>query len=272
MNLPRSNKLKIETIKQLLNCNTPPVIFELRIRLTSTEAKELEKLLIAEIGTIVEVKSIALRGPLTNLHKGGGGGVGSNKPKSQETKNKISASKLDKKNTIETNAKISEALRIALNAPGMHEKLSLAQKNKTWTAEHSAAASARSKNLVRDEAYWRKVREGQSRVDHTCDEETRVKISKSVKISMADKEVIAKMKASSKARWSNDEERKKIGEKNSRSFELVHRGTGERFVIKNLTAYCRENNTYHRKVEKIYNVTKLIYEPPLPLSGGQTSM
>jgi hypothetical protein len=243
---------KLDLIRELINCNTEPVILELRSGLSVSEAKALEKSLIAEIGTIDIVKGVLNRGPLYNLHSGGGGGVGSKKPRSEETKLKMSKAKTGHKNTEEHNASISKGLRLAFKAPGMHEKLSAAQRSKLWTPEHSKAASDRMKNRIVSEATRKKLSIVNTGKHHT--EESKIKMSIKLKAVMSSEEVLEKLRSASAIRWQRPEELAKIAKRSSKTYSLTHNITGETFVISNMQLYCRTNKTYPRKVEKEYTV------------------
>lgn len=251
----RTNILKINKIKSLLNCNIEPIVHTVKDGLTISEAKELEKTLIAELGTIKCVRGVSKRGPLSNLHKGGGGGVGRKKPMSEETKRKISTSRLGHKNSAEHNAAISKGITLTLNAPGMHEKLSTAQRTKTWTEEHSKAASERAKNWVRTPEIRKKI--SVSNIGNVHTDESKLKISENTIKAMTSPELREQLRTSSKNRWSNPEERSKIGAKNAKSFQLTHRQTGEVKMITNMKAFCREISSDEYWVRKMYEVVRL---------------
>ncbi len=68
-------------------------------------------------------------------------------------------------------------------------------------------------------------------------------------------EVKEKMKVGAKKRWANPEEAKKVSERNSKTYQLVHRETGKVLIVKNLRKDCLENKTHHRKIFKEYEVT-----------------
>ncbi len=91
-------------------------------------------------------------------------------------------------------------------------------------------------------------RKSESRKGLTRTSEQCVNISVGTSEGMSDPKVVAKMKRSSKKRWSNPEARKKIANQNSRTFKLTHRQTGKIIIVKNLAQYCRDHRTHHRKI------------------------
>jgi hypothetical protein len=55
----RTNTLKINKIKSLLDCNIEPIVLTVKDGLTISEAKKLEKLMIADLGTIKCVRGVS---------------------------------------------------------------------------------------------------------------------------------------------------------------------------------------------------------------------
>ena len=255
--VPKKSNQKHDHIKKLFDCNTLPIIVEIKSGLAVTEAKQLEISLIAEIGTVKEVKYVSKRGPLLNEHRGGGGGVGRKKPHSEATRKKISEAKMGVRLSPQHCANISKGITIALNAPGMHEKLVEAQRTKTWTEEHSKAASARAKNINRSPEYWAKIAKTKEENPYTHSKEVCEKISKNTTNAMAKANVIEKMKKSSAERWERPEEKKKIANKNSRTFQLTDKETGEILIVKNLASYSRETGQGLWWIHKKFQVIKL---------------
>lgn len=250
---------KINFIKSLIDYNTPPKIIQLMSGLTSKEAKELEIKLIAEIGTQKEVKSVEKCGPLFNLHKGGGGGVGKKTPHSLEARKKISLARTGIKNSETHNRAISIGVTKALNAPGMHEKLVEAQRTKTWSVQHSLDAAERAKNIVWTDEHRQNLSKSIQERGYTHSEEMKELISARTQEAMDDPEVKEKMIESSAKRWNSESgqaEKQKIADKNSRSFQLTDKETGETVFIKNMSAYSRETGLGHWFIHKKYNVIK----------------
>jgi len=105
-----------------------------------------------------------------------------------------------------------------------------------------------------------KARRLQTKIDNNTlmhSEETKSKISSTVKASMSAPEIIEKMKISSAKRWANNNERQKIADKNSKTFTLTHRLTGESTTVTNLAKYCRDNSVSYGKVQVDFIVTRL---------------
>lgn len=261
----KSNPIKCAKIKKLVESGQTPVIKILKYFETKAEATAHEISLIADIGTIAVVLGVDKRGPLSNLHVGGQGGY---IPRSQETLNamstklkgriispewraKISATKTGNTHHSEETRKLisertSEALMSNLEA---RQKISNTHLGKPKSEDHRKKLAKHLRVLNKNpEINARKL---QSKIDNgtlSPSQETKDKISKTALVSMNDPKVTKKLKRASKKRWENPEERLKIADKNSKTFQLTHKETGETFVIKNLAQYCRENSTHHRKV------------------------
>jgi AAA+ superfamily predicted ATPase len=255
------NAKKTQHIRQLINCNTLPLIVVLKERLMLDEAKLLEKSIIAEIGTESPVKYVEKRGTLLNLHYGGGGGVGSKKPKSEETRKKISVSM---KKIIKTPEQIAAFIAAGANRIRSAEENARRGKSISKTLSNRPPEEValqmekrRAKGWVSEEAKTvRATRAANGDFKHS--EDTKKKIAKLTAEAMADKAVKAKMVASSEKRWANDEERKKVAERNSKTFQLTNRETGEMLVIKNMQAFCRQTGSHPRKVLKEFEVSALL--------------
>jgi len=272
LNPPKNaNKMKIAVIKRHLTSGRMPYILKVREGLTKKEADALEVMLISEIGTKAEVEGVEKRGPLSNLHKGGTGGHiprsnESNKKISEKLKgrvctwgSKISATHKEKgirpsdehiqkfiqggANHIrseEENAKRGKAISKAMT-PEVTAKRTATRKANGWV---SGEALARREELVASGA-----------LKHS--EEAKANISSATKQAMSDPNVKEKMKAGAKKRWANPEEARKVSERNSKIYQLVHRETGEVLIVKNLGKYCVENGTSHYWVFKEFEVTKI---------------
>ncbi len=261
--------LKIKILRKMISEGLLPNIHFIQVGLSRSEATDLEIKTIEEIGTRAIVNGVSKRGPLANMHSGGQGGYIvrskeclarlSEKTKgrviSEDWKNNISKGKTGVKLSDTHKSNIRKGVTIALNAPGMHEKLSEAQRTKTWTAEHSKAASARAKSWDRTPAIRKKISESNTGNLHTV--QTKVKISKNTIEAMSSESLRAQLRNSSKIRWSDPAERAKIGEKNAKSFKLTSRQSGDVTIITNMKNFCRENQIGEYWVRKEYIVEKI---------------
>jgi hypothetical protein len=147
----KGNRLKLSKIKKIINLGKTPIIFKLQEKLSKQEAIDLEIDLIAKIGTRIPVVGVMLRGPLTNMHKGGHGG---NIPKTEagrkaisdklkgriispQWRQKISQSHIGKVLSEETKAKVSRNTIVALQDPVRRQKISDTHKGKSKSKEHT---------------------------------------------------------------------------------------------------------------------------------------
>ena len=134
------NSKKQERITEILNQGQEPLIKFVAKNISKKEARELERKLIAELGTERVIVGIQ-RGPLLNMN-GGGGGV---EKHSEETKEKMRVSHTGKHHSEETKEKMrltkqlrgpTEAQRAAWSKPKgimtdeRRRKLSESQKGK----------------------------------------------------------------------------------------------------------------------------------------------
>lgn len=117
------NHLKFNKIKKILSFDHLPIIIKIKENLSESDAKNLEKKLIKEIGTRVKIQDHP-DGPLTNLRGGGSGGI------SDEAKRKMSIAKLGQKLSNETKAKISKTVTETLKDPVIRQKISDTHKGK----------------------------------------------------------------------------------------------------------------------------------------------
>lgn len=253
------NPRKTQHIRHLIDCNMLPHIIVMKDGLTLDEAKRLEKSVIAEIGTVAVVKHVEKRGPLLNLHRGGGGGVGSKKPKSAETRAKMSAAKMGIKLTPEQRARFVTCGANRVRSPEENRRRgeSIARSLQSRPPEEVAAQmeKRKSKGWISEEAKAiRAERVANGDLKHSA--KTKKKIAKSVTEAMATEEVKQKMVEGAARRWSDDAERKKVAERNSKTYQLTHRETGEVLIIKNMQAFCRDTSSHPRRVLKEYLVVR----------------
>ena len=94
--------------------------------------------------------------------------------------------------------------------------------------------------------------------DFKHDAKTKKKIAKLTAEAMAADEVKQKMVDGAVRRWSDDAERKKIAERNSKTYQLTHKETGEGLVIKNMQAFCRQTSSHPRKVHNEWQIEQLV--------------
>lgn len=217
----KCNRRKVNTINKILRTGAVPQIVKLAKGLSKEDAVALEMKLIAEIGTLVIVEGVVKRGPLTNLHRGGAGGF-------------------EHANDLKHRAKRGAAIS-ASNTQAVIEKRIETRKTNGWFTNE---ALQRREELVASGA-----------LKHTA--ESCERISTATTVAMNRSDVKAKMVAGAERRWSNPDEKKKIAERNSKTFELIHRETGERLIIKNMAAFCRDTGSHPRKVHKEYLVVDL---------------
>lgn len=270
VNEKKSNPVKCAKIRNIIDQGLVPHIQILKRFENKIQAIEHEIYLINNIGTIVKVNGVNNRGPLSNLHLGGNGG---NIPKTSdglkrlseklkgriinaEWREKISNSKTgNTHHSQETRKIISEQTKEALKDPLKRKIISNTHKNKPKSQEHKLKLSKHLTEMNKDPKI--NARKLQSKIQNNTllhSEETKNKISKSTKQAMSKIEVIDKMKASSRLRWQNESEKINLANKNSKTFKLTHKISGESFIIKNLAQYCRDNKTHHRKVHLEYDV------------------
>lgn len=253
------NPRKTQHIRHLIECNTLPHITVLKEGLMLEDAKRLEKSTIAEIGTESEVKHVEKRGTLLNLHCGGGGGVGSKKPKSRETRRKMSEAKRGWKPTPEHRAAFiaGGANRVRSAEENKRRGESISRSLQSRSAEEVAAVmnKRRAKGWISDEARAKRALQVENgELKHST--KTKKKISKIVTAVMAQEDVKQKMRDGAERRWSDSAERQKVADRNSKTYQLTHRETGEVLVIKNMQAFCRQTGSHPRKVWKQYVVER----------------
>ena len=252
----KPNHLKLSAIKKIVAAGQLPVIIKVAEHLTREEADAIETALIAEIGTIANVFGVEKRGPLTNLKTGGTGGY--------THRTEAGALAISKAASLRRKGvPISEKHAEALHNGG---------KNRVRTPEENAKRGAAIAAAFTPETHAKRIKTRQENgwyspeaLEHRAElvaagalrptEETKKQISEKTRVAMTNEGVRAKMRDSAAKRWSNPAEVQKIRDRNSKTFELVHRITGERFIIKNMTAFCRDNKTYHQKVYREYAVT-----------------
>lgn len=272
----RSNPIKCRKIARLIESGKIPMIVILKNFENKEAAIIHEKELIASIGTIAVVKGVELRGPLSNLHLGGNGGSIPKSPEgliaisekmrgriiTAEHRKKISDSKTgNTHHSKETRELISKRTSEALLAnPEARKKISDTHKGRVLSEDHKKKVTDHLARMRSDPSFYDRVL--QSRIDNNNlnhSEETKEKISTRTIEAMKNPDIIKRMKDSSKKRWSNPEERAKIALKNSKSFILTHKITGETFSITNLAQYCRDNKTHHRKVHLEFSVISSVH-------------
>lgn len=263
---PNSNKIKLGCIRKLMQAGKAPIIVKLIDGLTKQEAAKLEVELIAELGTKVKVAGVDKRGPLANLHAGGIGGY----VERSASANKAISEKL-KGRKISWAGKVSAAKTGVPITPEHAAKLHAGGKNRIRSAEENAkrGAAISAANTPEVVAKRTKTRRqngwySQEALDHRAElvasgalkhtEETKQHLSAKLTEVMANPEIREKMRKSAAKRWSDPAEAEKIRERNSKTYELVHRETGERVIVKNMSAWCRQNGTYQRKVWKEFAV------------------
>lgn len=235
--------------KQLLESSNEPIITLLWENVTEDLAHKLETNLIAQYGRL----GIDVDGILVNKSKGGRSNSGYHH--TAESKMKISKAKKGHSNHSEETRKIisektSEAL---LNNPEALKKISETHLGKSKSKNHKKKLINHLRNISAESKERGRIK----RIGQTRTLAQTENISQATKKAMLNTKVINKMKASSKKRWSNQEERTKIAIKNSRTFQLTHKETGQILIVKNLAAYCRENSTHYRKVHLEFNVDPL---------------
>jgi len=275
----KSNPLKCAKIKHIIESGRKPIIVILSQFHQEQNARDHEIALISLIGTIATVDGVERRGPLTNLHKGGRGGAIpktlagkvalSQKLKGRvitaEHRRKISESKTgNTHHSVETRALISKRTAKALQENlTARNKISQTHRGKSKSPEHYEKLTNHLKAMNCDPLKIKQATETRiANGNHLHSDQTKRMIASSTKSAMTNPTVISKIKRASKKRWSNPDERKKIADKNARTFQLTNKQTGKTLIIKNLAQYCRENNTHHAKVYKEFDIVKLIASTP----------
>lgn len=238
----------------LVECGFEPIIQIIAENLSEVDAHQLEKNMIAVIGRI----GFELGGTLLNKSKGGKSNTGYRH--TEETKKKLSEIRTgNTSHSEETRQLISKRTSEALMAnTEARQKISDTHKGKPLKPEHKKKITDHLAKIKSDPDFYKRVI--QTRTDNgnlKATKETKAKISKATIEAMQNPEVINKMKQSSAKRWSDPEEREKIAAKNSKTFQLTNRETGETFTISNLAKYCRDNKTYERKVHKQFIVERI---------------
>ena len=250
------NSVCVQKCRAIISAGQFPLINIIFENLTENDAHEKEKELIAKYGRM----GMDINGILLNKSRGGKSNTGYKH--SIETKEKLS--KIRTGNTHhskETRELISKRTSEALLAnPEARKKISDTHKGKSLSPEHKKKVTDHLARMRSDPSFYDRVL--QSRIDNNNlnhSEETKEKISTRTIEAMKNPDIIKRMKDSSKKRWSNPEERAKIALKNSKSFILTHKITGETFSITNLAQYCRDNKTHHRKVHLEFSVISSVH-------------
>lgn len=161
------NRIKHGKIQHLLEEGNLPIILKVKENLSNIEASDLEKQLIAEIGTIANIDGIK-RGPLSNLTIGGDGGRQSletrikmslnrkgksSGPRSEKTKEKISLSKRGITTiSAEGRTKLSEFRKTFKTSEQTKQKLAVASKGRIHTDETIQKISLSQKGIPREYA------------------------------------------------------------------------------------------------------------------------
>ncbi len=158
------NNLKLNKIRKILNEGLSPIIIKISDNLNRDEAITLEKNLILDLGTIVDIPKIK-RGVLTNMAPGGHGGVAGNKkrkPLSEAHKQSI-----------------SEGVTIALQDETVRKKISDTHKGKTKSEEHRQKLGDNLRRVHNDPVIKEKMKiyrkENPEKFKHSA--ETKLKLS-----------------------------------------------------------------------------------------------
>jgi hypothetical protein len=105
------NRIKKNKIKAILNRGLKPIVYKIKTGIGENRAKELEKKLISEIGTLYKIPEIK-RGPLTNMTIGGDGGpTYTGRKLSEEHKRNISKGNQNKITSLEARKNMSVGQR-----------------------------------------------------------------------------------------------------------------------------------------------------------------
>ena len=134
------NTQKVKRINAIRQTEQLPIINVLLEGLTKEEARNIEKRLIAQIGTVKVINGIK-RGPLTNLNVGGGGV----RTHSEETKRKMSAARLGKKHDPKTLEKMSKTKKSKIYSDETRIGLSKGRKGKSHSQETKLLIGNKSK-------------------------------------------------------------------------------------------------------------------------------
>lgn len=239
--------------KQIIDAGYYPSILKVAENITEDAAFLLEKQLILKYGRL----GFEMDGTLLNKSTGGKSCAGYRH--SPETKKRLSELKTgNTHHSPETRARISTQTSKALLDPHIRKKISDTHLGKSKTLEHRNKLADHLTRVNQDPVMHAKktaTKRANGTLQHS--ERTKQKISKTTAKAMSAPEVIERLKVSSKKRWANPEERKKIADKNARTFELTNKQTGESFVITNLAQYCRDHSTNLHRVSREFVVTKM---------------
>lgn len=143
-----SNFLKINKIKSIKSDGYLPIIFKIKENMEQHTAANLEKCLIREIGTILNVLGVK-NGPLTNQTPGGDGGPTFFKRKlTEEHKDKIRKANTGKSFTLQRRANLSIAQKRRNIVIDQDKKIKMLEGLKNMSDESRDNISKATKNTV----------------------------------------------------------------------------------------------------------------------------
>ncbi len=165
----QKSSTKLDRIRELLFDGFNPIIIKISESMIRSEALNLERQFVREIGTLYIIKNVPF-GPLTNLMEGGRGGS-----ISEETKLKMSQAKLGKEFTQEHKDAISRARLGTHHKPESIAKIKAYMATFTHSEETKQKISEANKLASKNPETWLRRSKGRLGKKHT--EESKLKMS-----------------------------------------------------------------------------------------------
>lgn len=214
----RQNWLKINKIKKILREGYNPIIFKVAENLSGDEGVDIETVLIKQIGTITEIKTVQ-RGPLTNmkLHDG------KKQLYSEELRKRMSD--IQRNRAPEIHAKIAEKNR--------------GQKRSEETRKRISTAFNRTPEAVANRSNANR---------RPCSEETKMKISNANSGRINSPAHNASISAAQKGKTVSQETRAKLSKSKLKQFTILTEA-GLIILTENLGEWCIANDVHYSSIK-----------------------